>query len=463
MKLQHCLIAFLAFALQANAKTTTITGNAPSFAGKTIEVRTYSDQILNDEEELAQATVAANGDFNLELEITQTMQVFIPTEVTKAFIYVEPGETYRITLPDYRERTIVEKLDPYFKPKDYLASIEGLQRKDFNYQMMEFEDAFDFYTMKHLTYGAQPDSLKKSINELKNIFGDLNKPYQRQFKDYRYVLLMSMSVSNHQNMQDSVIIELNDIGVNEDNPAFWDAFNNIFNEFIVGQIGSEEYELFKRIVVDNNARMLMEMLKQRYKISNQMLRELTAIKLIADLSEQQEFGRGQIISMMKKLGTVIQDQSNREILQGVINKASVNYIGTNAPDFEGTDSNGKTFKLSELKGKYVYLNFCNSNLEKTGKDLQVLRRFEDSYDGALVIVNIFLYDNAETVKRMAKPYQSKMIFATVPNSDALRQTYGVQGIPSYLLLDKEGKFLMTKGTEPNDELRLFLQNTLLLK
>lgn len=167
--------------------------------------------------------------------------------------------------------------------------------------------------------------------------------------------------------------------------------------------------------------------------------------------------------MLQTLGTVIKDKDNRELLQGLINKTSVNYIGTPAPDFEATDANGKTFKLSDLKGKFVYLNFCNSNLEKTGRDLQVLRRFHDSYDGALEIVNIFLYDNKETAKRMAKPFQGKMRFATVANPDALRHVYDVKGIPSYLLLDKEGKFLMTKGTEPNDELRLFLQNTLQLK
>lgn len=463
MKYTCSLMAVLAFALQATAKTTTISGVAPTFAGKTIAVRTYSEQILNEEEELGQTTVAADGSFKFELDVDKTKQVFIPTDVTKAFIYIEPGENYTVSLPDFRERTIVEKLDPYFAPKDYLATIEGLRRTDFNYQMMEFEDAFDFYSMKHLTLGAHPDSLKKSVKDLRNIFTDLNKPFQQRFKSYRYVLLMNMCVSQHQNMQDSVILQLNAIGVDYENPAFWDAFNNVFNEFIIGQLGSEEYELFKRIVVDHNAKMMMEMLKQRYKISHPMLRELAAIKLVADLTENQEFGRGQIIAMLQALGSTISDQGNRELLQAVINKTSVNYIGTSAPDFEMVESNGKKTKLSDYKGKFIYLNFCNSNLEKTGRDLQVLRRFYDSYDGALIIVNVFLYDNAETVKRMAKPYQDKMVFATVPNSDALRHVYDVKGIPSYLLLDKDGKFLMTKGTEPNDELRLFLQNTLQLK
>ena len=317
--------------------------------------------------------------------------------------------------------------------------------------------------MKHITYGSNVDSLRKSVRELRNIFTDLKKPFQEKFKSYRYILLLNMCVGENQPMQDTIILQLNAIGADYSNPAFWDAFNNVFNEFIVGQIGSEEYELFKRVVVDNNAKMMMEILRHRYKITNPLLRELAAIKLVADLTSFQEFSRSQVITMLQTLGTVIKDKDNRELLQGLINKTSVNYIGTPAPDFEATDANGKTFKLSDLKGKFVYLNFCNSNLEKTGRDLQVLRRFHDSYDGALEIVNIFLYDNKETAKRMAKPFQGKMRFATVANPDVLRHVYDVKGIPSYLLLDKEGKFLMTKGTEPNDELRLFLQNTLQLK
>lgn len=463
MKHSICWLAMLALGLQATAKTTTISGNAPTFAGKTIALRTYSEQILNEEEELGQATVGADGNFKFEVELDKTRQVFVPTDVTRAFIYVEPGESYTISLPDYRERTIVEKLNPYFRPQDYLANIEGLRRSDFNYQMMEFEDAFDFYSMKHLTYGTDPDSLKKSAHDLRTIFADLDKPFQRRFKGYRIVLLMNMAVSRHQEMQDSVIIQLNAIGPEYENPAFWDAFNNVFGDFINGQLGTEEYEIFKRIVTDHNAKMLMEMLKQRYKITNPLLRELAAIRLVGDLTENQEFGRGQIIAMLQAMGTVIADPGNRELLQAVINKTSVNYIGTSAPDFEMTDTKGKTLKLSDLKGRYVYLNFCNSNLEKTGKDLQVLRRFFDSYDGALAIVNVFLYDTPATAERMAKPFQGKMTFATVPNPDALRHTYDVSAIPSYLLLDKEGRFLMTKGTEPNDELRLFLQNTLQLK
>ncbi len=447
----------------AMARNTTISGVAPSYAGKTISLRTYAEQVLNEEEELAQAKVEKDGAFKFEVNIDSPIQVFIPNDVTKAFIYLEPGATYDITLPDYQERTLPEKLNPYFKPSDVLAPINNLKRGDFNYQMMEFEDAFDFYTMKHITYGAHPDSVKKSIGQLKAMFTDLKNPYQVRFKEYRYALLHNMCVTNHQQQLDSVIIRLNNIGVDYENPAFWDAFNNIFVDFIRNSSGSEEYELFKRIVATNDAKMLMRMLGERYKISVKLLRELAAIKIVGELVEFPVFDRSQIIVMLQSLGSVISDQGNRELLQAMINKVSVNYIGTPAPDFEARDTNGNLIKLSDFRGKFVYLNFGNSNLEKTIRDLQVLRRFHDSYQNSLVIMNVFLFDDVETVKRLEKVHQKQMLFLTTPVSDAVRHAYDLKNTPSYLLIDKEGNFLMTKGTEPNDELRLFLQNTLNLK
>ena len=72
----------------AMARNTTISGVAPSYAGKTISLRTYAEQVLNEEEELAQAKVEKDGAFKFEVNIDSPIQVFIPNDVTKAFIYL---------------------------------------------------------------------------------------------------------------------------------------------------------------------------------------------------------------------------------------------------------------------------------------------------------------------------------------------------------------------------------------
>ena len=147
-------------------------------------------------------------------------------------------------------------------------------------------------------------------------------------------------------------------------------------------------------------------------------------------------------------------------MQAIINKSLVNSIGLTAPDFEAYDVEGHAVKLSDFRGKYVYVNFCNSNLQQSLRDLQVLQRFYEVHQQSMVILSVFLYDDAETVKRLQATCKGKIVCLTTPVSDALRQVFDIQGIPSYLLLDREGKFLMTKGAQPSDELKTTLQNLL---
>jgi len=118
---------------------------------------------------------------------------------------------------------------------------------------------------------------------------------------------------------------------------------------------------------------------------------------------------------------------------------------------------------SDFIGKYVYLNFGNTQIDQTHKDLSVLSRFYDTYKKELVIINLFLYDTPEQVARIAAPYKDKMMFLHVEDPGLLRKVYQIQNIPAFFLLDRDGNFLMTKGAEPNDELRVFMQRVILGK
>ena len=89
--------------------------------------------------------------------------------------------------------------------------------------------------------------------------------------------------------------------------------------------------------------------------------------------------------------------------------------------------------------------------------MRMLEQRKIIYKKDMVIINLFLYDTPGQVARIAAPYKDKMIFLHIDNPGLLRKIYQVQNIPSFFLLDKDGNFLMTKGAEPNDELRIFMQ------
>ena len=457
--MKHTSYIFILFILSlsvTNAKETTLSGVAKSYAGKKLTLKTYTDQIVKNERILSEAKVDTAGFFSFVIDIVSPIQGHIPMDLYNGFIYLEPGKQYQVKLPEYVEKSLPQKLDPYFVPTDYLLEIEDLEKGDFNFQLMEFEEAFDFFTMKHLIYGNDPDSIQASIQEMRNIFTDLDNRFQLQFKEYRFLLLNNLSLGSDQN---NIIAQLDQLGADVENPAFWDVFDNIFSDFILRfKDNKEEYSLFRKMVEDGNVKMLFSHLKNRYGITDPYLKELIAIKWIFDLINVEDFDKFKVIELLRKLGGGIQMEQNRELLASVIAKATSNAIGFPAPDFIGTDPKGKQHFLSDFKGKYVYLNFGNTQIDQTQKDLNVLLRFYDNYKKDLVIINLFLYDTPEQVARIAAPYKDKMIFLHVGDSDLLRKIYNIQNIPSFFLLDKNGNFLMTKGAEPNDELRILMQH-----
>gem|GEM_PF-677644 len=453
------LFFFLVQSTLFYAEVTNIQGVARDFAGKKIQLLTYTDKIVNGTRVLGETTVDTSGAFSFSVNLYSVTEAFIPMELSRGFIYLQPGKSYNISLPPYVERNLAKKLDPYFEPADYLLDFKNGDKSEFNYQMMEFEDAFDYYTMKHITYGTEPDSIKKSIADLRRIFVDLDDDFQFQFKEYRYLLLMSMSPKNP---VDTLIYGLNRMGADVTNPAFWDLFNNLFEDFIKRERGErEENLLFDNIIKTQNVKLFFALLTNRYGITDSNLKELAAIKLMYDLVNSGLYDRFDVIEMLRKLGGGVLSEQNRDLLADVVTKVSINMIGSPAPDFVGLDENGKASNLSDFKGKFIYVNFCNSQIDRTKRDLDVLQRFSDTYKNELVVVNLFLFDDQKTVKRMASLYPNKkMIFLSAGQPDLVKIAFDLKNVPSFMLLDKDLNFMMTKGIEPNDELRMMMEKIL---
>lgn len=450
------IILFLHLSLGVFAKTTTLFGTDPSYAGKVIKLNCYMDGVVGMQRTLDSCVVDASGAFKLKADVSSPIQAFIPNETFKGYIFLEPGGKYEVKMPPYAERTLAQKLDPYYKPADIFLQIVGMKETDFNAKLLEFEDAYDFYSMKHVLYGGTVDSFMNSIDQMKEIFNDLYAdPFLGRYMENRFLLLLN---SSSQVYQDSLILRLNKLGADEQNPAFWDIFNNLFENFIPqSQYDREQYLAFQRIIEEGNVKMYFMLISNRYGITDPSLRELVAIKWLYDLVNQSQFNQFKVMDLLQKIGSGIASQQNRDLLTYILNNTTSNIIGSSAPDFKMKTLEGKKKNLLDYKGKYIYLNFENSVIDQTQKDLDVLLRFQNDYKNDLLILNVGLYDTPEAVRKIAQRYAGRMHFLLAEDSDALKKLYNIKSIPSFFLIDKDGNFLMTKGAEPTDELRLLLQ------
>lgn len=454
------VIFFLVCVTSLWATQTTIEGESFSkeYFGTKISLQTFTNRIIDSYDILDEAVIDSSGKFKFSVNISSITEAYIPLETCRGFIYLVPGKTYHVKLPQYTERSLANKLDPYYAPTDFLLESSDFVKGEFNYQMMEFEDAFDYYTLKHITYGTQPDSIRKSISDLKRIFTDLDDDYQFLFKEYRYLLLQSMS---DKIPQDSLLACFNKMGTEVSNPAFWDAFTTFFEDIVSRERdGGLDNIIMDKIIREQNVKMFFALIANKYGITDSNLKELAAIKIIYDVANSDAYDRFKIIEMMKKMGGGILSDANRRILAEAITKLSINLIGSPAPDFIGEDTNGKTHHLSDFKGKFIYINFCNSHLNVTKRDLDVLLRFANTYKNDLTVINLFLFDSTADIARITQPYKDKMVFLNAGQPDLVKLAFNLKNVPSFIILDRDLNFLMTKGTEPNDEFRVLMEKLL---
>lgn len=132
--------------------------------------------------------------------------------------------------------------------------------------------------------------------------------------------------------------------------------------------------------------------------------------------------------------------------------------GEMAPEIEAILSDGSTFKLSELRGKYVVLDFWGSWCAPCRIENPSLVSLHNDFKDKIDVVSIALEKNLNSVKLVAKKdgfswrYQIIEETSLVMLSETAR-LYGVTSIPTKFLIDPDGNLL---GEMSFDEIRSIL-------
>lgn len=109
-----------------------------------------------------------------------------------------------------------------------------------------------------------------------------------------------------------------------------------------------------------------------------------------------------------------------------------------APDFVLKDLDGKEIRLADYRGKVVLLAFSTtwcSHCKKMPPYLNELRR--EYGDSGLVVFNIDIQEPLKKVRSFAARYDIKYGVLLDEKATAAK-AYNVKGVPSLILVDKDG-------------------------
>ena len=121
--------------------------------------------------------------------------------------------------------------------------------------------------------------------------------------------------------------------------------------------------------------------------------------------------------------------------------------GVQAPDFKMKTIDGKTFKLSQLKGKTVVLDFWASWCPDCRKDApEVVRMYKEYAPQGIEFVGVSMDTDVEAWRKACE--QFGITYTQVSELKIFKETdiakaYGVKWIPSMVVVDKEGKVALS--------------------
>ncbi len=127
------------------------------------------------------------------------------------------------------------------------------------------------------------------------------------------------------------------------------------------------------------------------------------------------------------------NQLNKSVVTASLNE---NY----APNFSATDMQGRTFELTDLRGKVVMLNFWATWCGWCMKDLPVMERLNKQYkQQGLVVLGINTEDR-ETAQYFLQ--KTRYTFRNVVDEDgAIGDLFGIEALPTVIIIGKDGRIV----------------------
>ena len=128
--------------------------------------------------------------------------------------------------------------------------------------------------------------------------------------------------------------------------------------------------------------------------------------------------------------------------------------GAPSAPFNYPDVNGNMVSLESLKGKFVYIDLWATWCGPCKKEIPFLQKLEHEYAGKdvhFVSISSDKPEDAEKWKTMVKEKNMGGIQLHANGDEEFAKAYKVQGIPRFILLDKEGKIVEINAPRPSSE------------
>jgi len=134
-------------------------------------------------------------------------------------------------------------------------------------------------------------------------------------------------------------------------------------------------------------------------------------------------------------------------------------VGSEAPDFVLTDLNGETHRLSDYRGKGVFLNFWGTWCKPCEKEMPYINRQYEVYKKQGVeVIAVNVGESKLAVEKFAERFGLKFPIV-IDRQDQVMNAYDIDPLPTTFLIDKNGEIVkVITGTMTESMVQQYMES-----
>lgn len=450
--IKPCLILFFVlFELVCFPQNVTIKGLAQKQENKEIALWVYNDYISNTEKQVTYSEIDSAGNFILEFNSKEIQYVTLKVDKSIASMYIEPDASYEVILfpPD---STVYQ--NPNLE-HDVEISINLKSKTEINALTIDYDKRFDdFLTAEYPSFvrrNPQPE-----IDSFKLAMHKFYAPVKNSFFDAYVVYTIAALEEKTKTSEKKLFANyINAKPILYTHREYMNFFNTFYKQKLQSMAQSKKgADIIFQVNERNSLSGVMNILKLDEFLKNDTIRELVLIKGLYESYYDGTFKRPKIIALLEQMVTETKIQEHQQIVQNVLNSFSKLQSGAVAPYFELPDKTGHTHSLDELRSKkYVYVMFFDANCTSCLQQMKVIPSLKKQYGSKIEFVSIATdKSNAELSNFCSKNPKYDWLFLYNNTGSQLKKNYEIKMLPSYFLINPEGKFAQVPAESPEGEI-----------
>lgn len=456
------VIAICIFSINAVfAGQAKLSGKITNQLADEVEV-SYFTNLLDYSQKTMKAKLASDGSFSIIIPVTeQFTQISIQNGDQQTETFIQPGDDLKLTLDG-------KNFDSTLVYTGKGAEISNLMAKHvLQYSMMVmFGSRLQPYYIKDEAefIAAANDEMKKELDFLEANKKGVPANFVQYWKSwYQYSVYSEMIryTFMHKMMKErtnSIVMKYEDYAIINKIPiAFNDNYTNqpgyvsyvselYSNKYSAmtkddSTISAEKKNEMREAYVNKEVKANMPPKTKEYYYANNLYGNIK-YSPIADVEKKYT----SFLSSYK-------NSSYDSILSKAVATKRKKAKGAPAIEFDFTTMEGQQMKLSDFKGKVVYIDFWASWCGPCMRELPSTKKVKEHFkDKDIVFLNVSIDEDMNAWKKAIEKNNITGVHTCEPGGwkNRVAQLYGVNSVPSYFLIDKNGKFASENTPRPSE-------------